>query len=65
VGALKIYVEAVVALRKEGIKLNIPPKLVEKNLFGSQLFCFVKFHSQLRILMPYYAKTDLFRPLIA
>jgi hypothetical protein len=30
VGAVKIYVAAVEALRKEGMKLSLPPKLVEK-----------------------------------
>jgi hypothetical protein len=46
--AAKTYVEAVEALRKEGVKLSLPPKLVEK-LVWSQLFCFAKFHFQLRI----------------
>jgi hypothetical protein len=30
VGAVKIYVAAVEALRKKGMKLSLPPKLVEK-----------------------------------
>jgi hypothetical protein len=34
--------------RKEGMKLNLPPKFVEK-LVWVQLFRFVKFHSQLSI----------------
>jgi len=41
-----MYVAVVEALkkRKEGMKLSLPPKLVEK-VVGSQLFRFVKFHS--------------------
>jgi hypothetical protein len=31
-GAVKIYVTAVEVLRKEGMKLSLPPKLVENKL---------------------------------
>jgi hypothetical protein len=31
VGAVKMYVAAVEVFRKEGMKLNLPPKLVGKN----------------------------------
>jgi hypothetical protein len=34
---------AVEALRKDKMKLNLSPKLVEKTHLGPQLFCFVKF----------------------
>ncbi len=40
------------------MKLNLPPKLVEKKTsFGSQLFCFVKFSFSVTGLMPNYAET--------
>ncbi len=41
---MKIYVAAVEGLRKrkDRLKLILPPKLVEKTKFGSQLFRFVK-----------------------
>jgi hypothetical protein len=46
---------------KEGMKLSLLPKLVEK-LVWVPLFRFVKFHS---IGCPYYAETGHSRPLIA
>ncbi len=44
VGAVKIYVAAVEALTKEGMKLSLPPKLVEKLVWVPViLFCKISF----------------------
>jgi hypothetical protein len=46
------------------MKLNLPPKLVEKLVwFLIILFCKISF--SITHLMAYYAKTGHFRPLIA
>jgi hypothetical protein len=61
---LKIYVAAVEALRKEGMKLSLPPKLVEKLVWVPViLFCKISF--PVPHFMPYYAKTGRSHPLIA
>jgi hypothetical protein len=38
VGIVKIYVATVEALKKEGMKLSLPPKLVEKLVWVSEYF---------------------------
>ncbi len=44
VGAVKIYVAAVEELMKEGMKLSLPPKLVEKLVWVLViLFCKISF----------------------
>jgi hypothetical protein len=50
VGAVKIYVAAVKALREQerGDETQFTTKIGGKTI-QSQLFCFVKFHSQLSI----------------
>jgi hypothetical protein len=53
---VKIYVAAVKAKRKEGMKLNLPPKLVEK-LVWVPVISFCKISFPVTHLMPYYAKT--------
>jgi hypothetical protein len=51
-------------MRKEGIKLSLPPKLVEKLVWVPViLFCKISF--PVTHLMPYYAETGRSRPLIA
>jgi hypothetical protein len=63
---VKIYVETVEALRKrkKGMKLNLPPKLVEKLVWVPViLFCKISF--AVKHLMPYYAKTGRSHPIIA
>jgi hypothetical protein len=59
---VKIYVAA--GKRKEGMKLSLPPKLVEK-LVWVQVILFCKILFLVTHLMPYYAKTGRSRPLIA
>ncbi len=59
VEAVKIHVAAVEALRKEGMKLSLPPKLVEK-LVWVPVISF-----PVTRLMHYYAETGSSRPLIA
>jgi hypothetical protein len=50
--------------RKEGIKLSLPPKLVEKLVWVPViLFCKISF--PVTYLMAYYAETGRSRPLIA
>jgi hypothetical protein len=61
VGAVKIYVPAVETLRKEGTKLRLPPKLVEK-LVWVPVFSFCKISFPVRHLMPYYARNWPFSP---
>ncbi len=61
VGAVKIYVAAVEALRKEGTKLILPPKLVEK-LVWVPVISFCKISFPVRHLMPYYARSWPFSP---
>jgi hypothetical protein len=64
VGAVKIYVAAVKALRKEGMKLSSPPKLVEKLVWVPVIsFCRISF--PVKHMMPYYVETGHSRPLIA
>jgi hypothetical protein len=54
VGAVKIYVAAVEALTKEGMKLSLPPKLMQKLVWVLViLFCTISF--PITHLMPYYA----------
>jgi hypothetical protein len=62
VGAVKIYVAAVQALRKRKhrMKLSLPPKFVEKLVWVP----FVKFSFLVKCLMSYYAETGRSRPLI-
>jgi hypothetical protein len=57
-----MFVAAVEALSKEGMKLSLPPKLVEK-LVWVPSFCNISF--SVKRLMPYYAKTGCSHPLIA
>ncbi len=67
VGEVKIYVVAVEALRekgKRGMKLSLPPKLVEK-LVWVPVISFCKISFPVTHLMPYYSKTGRSRPLIA
>jgi hypothetical protein len=66
VGAVKIYVAAVEALRKEerGDELSSPPKLVEKLVWVPVIsFCEISF--PVKHMMPYYVETGHSRPLIA
>ncbi len=51
------------ALRKEGMKLSLPPKLVEK-LVWVPVISFCKIRFPVMHLMPYYAETGRSRPLI-
>ncbi len=60
VGAVKIYVGKM----KEGMKLNSPPKLVEK-LVWVPVISSSKISFPVKHLMPYYAETGRFWPLIA
>jgi hypothetical protein len=65
---VKIYVAAEEALRekkREGVKLNLPPKLVEK-LVWVLIISDSKISFPVTNLMPYYAKIGYSRsPLIA
>jgi hypothetical protein len=67
--SVKIYVAAVEALRKRerGDETQFTTKIGWEKLvcFGSQFLPFLKFHSQLSVLIPYYAETAWSRPLIA
>jgi hypothetical protein len=65
-GAVKIYVAGVEALRKknEGVKLSLPPKLVEQ-LVSVSVISFCKISFPVKNLMPYYAEIRRSRPLIA
>jgi hypothetical protein len=55
---LKIYVATVEALRKKGMKLSLPAKLVEKLVWVPVIsFCEISF--PVTRLMPYYAKTGV------
>jgi len=47
---------------KDRVKLSLPPKLVEKLVCVSLLFCFVKFSFPVTYLMAYYAETWRSRP---
>jgi hypothetical protein len=47
------------------MKLSLPPKLVEKLVWVSLLFGFVKFPFPVARLKPCYAETDGTRPIIA
>ncbi len=59
---MKIYVAAV--KRKDGMKLSLPPKLMEKLVWVLAIsFCKISF--PVMHLMPYYAETGDSRPLIA
>ncbi len=62
VRAVKIYVAAVEALRKEerGDELSSPPKLVWVPVIS---FCEISF--SVKHMMPYYVETGHSRPLIA
>ncbi len=64
VGAVQIYVAAVEALMKEGMKLNLPPKLVEK-LVWIPVISFCKISFPITRLMAYYAETGESRHVIA
>jgi len=65
---MKIQVAAVKALkerkRREGMKLSLSPKLVEK-LIWVLVISFCKISFPIKHLMAYYAKTGRSRPLIA
>ncbi len=50
--------------RKEWMKLNLPPKLVEK-LVWVPVISFCKISFPITHLMPYYAEIGRSRPLIA
>jgi len=67
VGAVKIHVAAVQALRKKETQdeTQFTTKIGGKTRFGSQLFPFVKFSFSVTLLMPYYAEIGRSRPLIA
>jgi len=58
------YVAAVKALMKEGMKLNLPPKLVEK-LVWVPVISFCKISFPITRLTAYYAETGESRHLIA
>jgi hypothetical protein len=61
---MKIYVAVVEApKKKEGLKLNLPLKLVEK-LIWVPIISFCKISFLLTHSMPYYAKIGHFCPLI-
>jgi hypothetical protein len=66
VGALKIYVVAVGALREKGkIGWNsVYHKKWWKTSLGPSYFTLLKFSFSVTRLMPYYAETDHSRPLI-
>ncbi len=66
VGAVKIYVVVVEALRKKerGDKTQFTTKIGGKTSLG-QLFRVVKNSFSIMRLMPYHAKTGRSRPLIA
>jgi hypothetical protein len=49
---------------KEGMKLSLPPKLVEKLVWVPDI-SFSKISFPVTHLMPYHAETDCSRPLIA
>ncbi len=51
--------------RKEGMKLSLAPKLMEKVVWTPVIFRFVKFHSQLSIRCPIMPKLAILAPLIA
>jgi hypothetical protein len=66
IGALKIYVAALEALRKRetGDETQFPTKIGGKLVCVSSIwFCKISF--PVTHLMPYYAETGRFRPLIA
>jgi hypothetical protein len=67
VGAMKIYVPAVEALRKKERQgdTQFTTKIGGKTKFGSSLFCFVKFSFPVTCLMPYYAETGCSCPIVA
>jgi len=64
---VKIYVAAVQALRRKEKRdeTQFTTKIGGKTSFGFQLFPFVNFSFPVTRLMPYYAETGRFRPLIA
>jgi len=66
VGAVKIYVTTVKALRKKerGDETQFTPKLVEK-LVWVPIISFCKISFPVKHLMPYYVKTGHSHPLIA
>jgi hypothetical protein len=64
IGAVKIYEWKRLRLRKEGIKLSLPPKLVEK-LVRVSIISFCKISFPVTHLMPYYAETGRSQPLIS
>jgi len=59
VWALKIYVAAEEG--KEGMKLSLPPKLMEK-LVWVPVISFCKFSFQVTHLMPYYVQLAVLAP---
>jgi hypothetical protein len=59
-----MYIAAVEALRKNRMKLNLPPKLQRKLVWCSQSLCFVKFSFPVPPLMLYYAETTVLAPLV-
>jgi hypothetical protein len=67
VGAVKIYVVAVEALRKKerGDESQFTTKIGGKTSLGPSYFVFVKFHSQLYIWWPVMLKLAVLGPLIA
>jgi hypothetical protein len=66
VGAVQTYVEywRRTGKRKEGMKLNSPPKLLEK-LVWVPVISFCKISFPIKHLMPYYAATGRSCPLVA
>ncbi len=56
--------EIVIGKWKQGMKLGLPPKLVEKLVCVPSIW-FCRFSFTVTHLMPYYAETGRFRPLIA
>jgi hypothetical protein len=64
VGAVKIYAAIVrrSGKRKEGMKLSLPPNLVEKTSLGRQIFRFVKFHFELSFRCPILCRNWPFSP---
>jgi hypothetical protein len=54
---VKIYVAAVEALRKEGMKLSLPPKKLVEKLVWVPVLSFSKISFPVTHLMAYYAET--------
>jgi hypothetical protein len=63
--AVEIYVAVLEALRKTGMKLNLPPKTLVGKLVWVSVISFLKISFPGKHLMPYYVETGHSRPLIA